>query len=214
MVEDDLSAMRREYRHAALREDEVLADPIAQFGAWFEDAVGAGLEMPNAMVLATADRQGRPAARYVLMKGFDQEGFVFFTHSTSAKGAQLAENPRAALVFYWEAMHRQVRVEGDVAEVTGKEADEYFRTRPHGSRLSVWVAPQSSEVPGREFLERRYAELESRYPEEVPRPKTWTGYRVRPTVIEFWQGRENRLHDRILYSREDGSGWKRVRLAP
>ena len=214
-MSDNFSSLRREYRHVALDEADVHSDPVVQFGRWFQEAVDAGLEMPNSMVLATADISGRPTARYVLMKGFDAEGFVFYSHSVSVKGRQLAENPRAALVFYWEALHRQVRVEGTVTPLGAAAADEYFATRPYASRISVWVAEQSSIVPGREFMEQRYDEFAQRFPDDnVPRPDTWIGYRVRPESVEFWQGRESRLHDRLLFQRDDREGWRMQRLAP
>jgi pyridoxamine 5'-phosphate oxidase len=212
---DDFFSMRVEYRHVALHEQEISADPIAQFREWFQGAVDCGIDVPNAMVLATADAQGRPSARYVLLKGLDADGFVFFTHSVSDKGKQLRDNPRAALVFYWAPMHRQVRVEGDVSEVSAAEADDYFASRPYGSQISVLVAPQSSTVSGRNFLEQRAAELDREFAGgPVPRPDTWTGYRVWPDRMEFWQGRENRLHDRLCYERQAGGTWRTRRLAP
>ena len=189
-------------------------DPIVEFGQWFQQAIDLELELPNAMVVATVDEQNKPAARYVLLKSFDDAGFVFFTHAVSAKGRQLAGNPAAALVFYWSPIHRQVRIEGQVEEVSKAEADEYFDSRPHGSRIAVWVADQSSKVESREYMEQKMQELEDRYPDEVPRPETWTGYRVVPTSIEFWQGRENRLHDRIIYQRQANGDWSMGRLAP
>ena len=189
-------------------------DPIVEFGQWFQQAIDLELELPNAMVVATVDEQNKPAARYVLLKSFDDAGFVFFTHAVSAKGRQLAGNPAAALVFYWSPIHRQVRIEGQVEEVSKAEADEYFASRPHGSRIAVWVADQSSTVESREYMEQKMQELEDRYPDEVPRPETWTGYRVVPTSIEFWQGRENRLHDRIIYQRQANGDWSMGRLAP
>jgi len=211
----DLSEVRSEYRQAALRESEMDPDPIRQFERWFNHALESKLDMPNAMVLATAGKDGRPSARYVLLKKFDASGFVFYSHSMSLKGLQMAENPRAALAFYWAPQHRQVRVEGAVEVVPAADAEEYFKSRPYGSRLSVWVAPQSSMVETREYLERRIVELDGQFHDgEVPRPESWVGYRVRPESIEFWQGRENRLHDRILYLCESGGRWTIKRLAP
>ena len=209
----DYDKLRREYRQVVLDENEMNSDPILEFESWFDHAVNLELELPNAMVLATV-KDGRPAARYVLLKSFDHDGFVFFTHTVSAKGKQLADNPCAALVFYWSPIHRQVRIEGNVVSVSDEEADEYFASRPHGSRVAVWVADQSSEVESRGQLENRMAELEKEYPDEVPRPDTWAGYRVVPESIEFWQGRENRLHDRVLYRKSGVNAWEKTRLAP
>jgi pyridoxamine 5'-phosphate oxidase len=210
----DLSNMRVEYTYSGLHEEEVEAHPVDQFERWFEDAVKAELDLPNAMILATADADGRPAARYVLLKGYDHDGFVFYSHTDSHKGEQLQANPRAALVFYWHPMHRQVRIEGGVEILEPALADDYFRTRPRGSQLSAWVARQSSTVPHRSDLLSRMLELEQEYDgQAVPRPPNWLGYRVVPERLEFWQGQENRLHDRLLYSRA-GGGWRITRLAP
>ncbi len=211
---DDFSALRQEYRHVPLLERDANADPIAQFRDWFGQAVDYRVPLPNAMALATATRDGKPSLRFVLLKDISEQGFSFYTHSVSAKGRQIADNPDVALVFYWSPMHRQVRVEGRAHLLSDEEADAYFNTRPQDSRVAVWVADQSAEVESREFLESRMAEMALRYPDEdVPRPATWVGYRVVPERIEFWQGRESRLHDRLLYTRE-GTGWKIVRLAP
>ena len=211
---DDFSALRQEYRHVPLLERDANADPIAQFRDWFGQAVDYGVPLPNAMALATATRDGKPSLRFVLLKDISEQGFSFYTHSVSAKGRQIADNPDVALVFYWSPMHRQVRVEGRAHLLSDEEADAYFNTRPQDSRVAVWVADQSAEVESRAFLESRMAEMALRYPDEdVPRPATWVGYRVVPECIEFWQGRESRLHDRLLYTRER-TGWKIVRLAP
>ena len=180
----DYDKLRQEYRQVLLDENEMNKDPIVEFESWFDYAVKLELPLPNAMVLATV-KNGKPAARYVLLKSFGQDGFVFFTHAVSAKGKQLADNPFAALVFYWSPIHRQVRIKGSVVGVSEQEADEYFASRPYGSRVAVWVADQSSEVDSRIYLEQRMAELEKEYPDEVPRPETWTGYRVIPDSIEF-----------------------------
>ena len=213
-MSNDFSDLRREYRHVALLEQDVSANPIEQFKDWFGQAVEYGVPIPNAMALATATRDGKPTVRYVLLKDVSEGGFSFYTHSVSVKGKQIAENPDVALVFYWSQMHRQVRVEGKAYLLTDEESDAYFKTRPYDSRLAVWVADQSVQVESREFLENKIAEIAERYPgESVPRPTTWVGYRVVPDSMEFWQGRESRLHDRLLYTRED-VGWKLVRLAP
>jgi len=188
---------------------------MRQFDAWFREVTDLGLELPNAVVLATTGADGQPSARCVLLKDYGERGFVFYSHADSRKGRQLEENPRAALVFYWEPVHRQVRVEGAVERLPTAAAEEYFRTRPYGSRLSARVAPQSSTVAGRGFLEQQRAELDRQYRGgQVPAPESWTGYRVVPDSIEFWQGREDRLHDRIVYAREVSGSWSRRRLAP
>lgn len=211
----EFEKLRREYRQGFLDEDAMRRDPIAQFGEWFRLAVDAGIDLPNAMVLATASADANPAARFVLLKDYNEDGFVFYSHSVSAKGRQLAENPRAALVFYWNALDRQIRIEGRVERTSDNEADEYFATRPLDSRISAWAAPQSSVIKNRGYLESRVEEYNRRFENgEVPRPDDWVGYRVIPQAVEFWQGRENRLHDRILYTLDNDGAWNRVRLAP
>ncbi len=211
---NSFSDLRREYRHVALHEEDVCDDPIEQFQDWFRQAVELDVPLPNAMTLATATKDGKPTARYVLLKDVSEKGFSFYTHSVSVKGQQVAENPDVALVFYWSQMHRQVRIEGRAYQLSDKESDAYFNTRPYDSRLAVWVADQSSIVESREFLESRMSGIEKQYPgERVPRPDTWVGYRVMPAAMEFWQGRESRLHDRLLYTR-DNDKWRLVRLAP
>jgi pyridoxamine 5'-phosphate oxidase len=199
--------------HDGLHEDRAGSEPYALFRAWFEEAVNAGLPLPEALALATATPDGAPSVRMVLLRGFDERGFVFYTNYLSRKAVELEENPRAALVFHWAELHRQVRIEGTVQRVSETESDDYFATRPYGSRVGAHVSPQSVAIPDRAFLEHRYAELAREYPDLVPRPSYWGGYRVRPDVIEFWQGRENRLHDRICF-RRTAEGWTRQRLAP
>lgn len=210
----DYDKLRQEYRLVSLNKDEMDDDPVAEFDSWFKQAVEIELPLPNAMVLATISPDNKPSARYVLLKSFDQNGFVFFTHSVSDKGQHLEQNPHASLVFYWSPLHRQVRIEGLVSQVSSEEADEYFASRPYGSRIAVHVAHQSSSVESREFMEKKMAALELEFPDQVPRPDTWLGYRVAPQRIEFWQGRENRLHDRIVYEKSADGTWQTDRLAP
>ena len=211
---DHAARLRKEYTRAGLTESDADSDPIAQFRRWFGEALAAELHEPNAMILATATPDGRPSARVVLLKGFDERGLVFYTNYEGRKGAELEANPYCALVFYWAELERQVRVEGHARRVTEKEADEYFRSRPRGSQLGARVSEQSRPVGGREALEEKLRWLEAEYEgREVLRPQFWGGYRVEPDSIEFWQGRENRLHDRLLYRLSDGE-WGRERLQP
>jgi pyridoxamine 5'-phosphate oxidase len=218
----DLSQMRRSYAHEGLAESHASADPLEQFGRWLAEVVAGGLTEPNAMVLATASPDGVPSARTVLLKGYDERGFTFFTNLGSQKGQELARNPRAALVFPWHALQRQVRVSGPVVELSRGEVAAYFCTRPHDSQLGAWASPQSQVVADRSVLDQRYAELSRRWPtaEEVPLPDFWGGYRVVPETVEFWAGRASRMHDRLRYRRDlaadtgTGSGWLRERLAP
>ena len=210
----DVASLRKEYTRAGLAEADVAPDPVEQFRRWFDVALAAGLHEPNAMTVATATRDGRPSARVVLLKGFEERGFVFYTNYEGRKGRELEENPRAALLFYWGELERQVRVEGAVSRVSEEEADAYYASRPRGSRLGAWASEQSRVVGGREVLEGRIGDLEAEYEgREVPRPPFWGGYRVGPEVVEFWQGRENRLHDRLVYRRQ-GAGWEIRRLQP
>jgi pyridoxamine 5'-phosphate oxidase len=198
-----------------LREDEVDPDPIAQFRSWFAAAAEAGIRLPEAMVLATATAAGRPSVRTVLLKEIEAGTFVFFTNYESRKGRELAENPRAALLFYWDSLGRQVRIEGTVEELPAEASDAYFRTRPLGSRLSAWASRQSEVVSSRAVLEERVAALAAEHPSgDVPRPPYWGGYRLHPDELELWQHREDRLHDRLRYRREAGGGWKLERLSP
>jgi pyridoxamine 5'-phosphate oxidase len=210
----DIAALRRNYSLSSLMEGDVDPDPIRQFERWFADAVSAQVVEPNAMTLATASRDGVPSARIVLLKGVDANGFVFYTDYRSRKGAELAENPLAALTFLWKEIERQVRISGAVSRVSATESEAYFRTRPAGSRLGAWASQQSAVIPTRGELEERLREVASRFADgDVPLPPHWGGFRVMPDEIEFWQGRPDRLHDRILYRRGD-SGWGISRLSP
>ena len=210
-----LADLRKNYTHAGLTEDEAGDDPVALFAAWFDAALSAGLPEPNAFTLATVDARNRPQARIVLLKGFDERGFVFYTNSHSQKGAALGANPFAAMCFLWHKFERQVRVEGACQPVGGGESDHYFRARPRASRLGAWASEQSAVVPDRAALDAALAESEARFPGEVPRPPHWGGYRVEPESIEFWQGRPSRMHDRIRFRRPDGDvRWVRERLSP
>jgi pyridoxamine 5'-phosphate oxidase len=207
--------MRKEYARASLREADVDPDPIRQFGAWFREAEAAAVPEPYAMTLATADDRGRPSARVVLMRGCDERGFAFFTNYESRKGRELVANPFAALVFFWHELERQVRVEGRVERTSEAESDAYFRGRPPGARIGAWASRQSEVVPSREALEDQMRQFERRFPgDDVPRPPHWGGYRVVPDVVEFWQGRPNRLHDRLQYRRGEGGAWLIERLSP
>ena len=211
---DRLARLREEYTGSGLRESDADPDPIEQFRGWFEQALAADLHEPNAMTLATATPGGSPSARMVLLKGFDERGFVFYTNYEGRKAEELEANPRAALVLYWGELRRQVRVEGCVSRLPDAESDAYFAGRPRGSQLGAWASEQSRPVSDRGVLEQRLRELEANYEgHDVPRPPFWGGYRVEPETIEFWQGRENRLHDRLVYRRSDGR-WRRERLQP
>lgn len=205
--------LRQTYDRAVLVEAEADPDPVVQFDRWFQEAVGGEIYEPNAMALATVGADGRPSCRTVLLKGFDAAGFVFYTNLESRKSQELVANPVAALLFWWDRLHRQVRIEGPVEPVSEAEADAYFTSRPYGSRIGAWASPQSRVIPDRTVLEERVASLEAQFPDEVPRPPHWSGWRVRPELVEFWQGRPSRLHDRLLY-RRGGDAWRIERLAP
>lgn len=199
----------------ALTESDLLDDPIELFRRWFADAQAAQMPQPDAMTLATVAADGRPSARIVLLKGVDARGFQFFTNYESRKAGELTADPRAALAFVWTPMFRQVRVTGDVTRLDAAESDAYFATRPRGSQIGAWASQQSRELADRAALEARVGELEERFAGgDVPRPPHWGGYLLEPREIEFWQGRENRLHDRFTYTRTDGGGWSRTRLQP
>jgi pyridoxamine 5'-phosphate oxidase len=209
----DLSALRQEYMRAGLHESDLAPDPFAQFGSWFDEALRSGIALPNAMTLATATRGGRPSARTVLLKGFDVSGFVFYTHYRSRKGREIEENPQAVVLFRWGELERQVGIEGSVAKVSAAESDGYFASRPLGSRLSAIISPQSEPVVSRGVLEAALEEASKRWRNEPPRPQHWGGYRLVPERFEFWQGRKDRLHDRLCYRKAEGT-WKIERLAP
>jgi pyridoxamine 5'-phosphate oxidase len=201
-------------KQTVLSEDRVESNPITQFAQWYEQAQSTVKPLPHAAALATATSAGHPSVRMVLLKGYDAHGFVFYTNYRSRKGRELTRNARATLLFYWGELERQVRIEGRVARVTPRESDEYFATRPRGSQLAAWASSQSTRIGGRGALESRFASAARRYTEAVPRPQHWGGYRLAAEAIEFWQGRADRLHDRILYRRARGGRWTIERLAP
>lgn len=210
-----LADMRKDYSLAGLLEKDLAKNPFRQFEQWFQEAGAAKIAEPNAMTLATTGRDGRPAARTVLLKGCDGRGFVFYTNYESRKGRELDANPRATLLFPWVAMERQIIVEGPVARVTREESEAYFHSRPRQSQLAAWASPQSTAVAGRAVIEESYRVVEKKYEgREVPLPPNWGGFRLAPETVEFWQGRRSRLHDRLRYRRETGGDWVVERLAP
>ncbi len=212
----DYQKLRNEYTIKVLNEHDVNPNPFLQFEAWFQDALQQGTFDPNAMTLATASQDGVPSARIVLLKGLDEKGFVFYTNKQSQKGLDLLGNPKAALVFYWSEAQRQIRITGEVEDLTTEESEAYFKTRPHGSKLGAWASNQSRKLSSRKALEEAYRAFEEKFQNaDIPKPDYWGGYRVIPTRIEFWQGRENRLHDRLVYTLEQNSHtWKLSRLYP
>lgn len=210
----DIAAIRRDYSLRALDEKEVDSNPFVQFTSWWQEAISSNIDEVNAMTLATSNASGRPSARIVLLKGFSEMGFIFFTNYNSHKGAELQENPNAALVFFWKELERQIRIEGKVFKTSLEENEQYFNSRPIGSRLGAWASPQSKIVNNRAELETFVTGTNNRFKDsEVPCPPFWGGYLVKPVLFEFWQGRQNRLHDRVQYSLEN-SLWKISRLAP
>ena len=211
----ELTGLRNEYGAHGLRRSDLHTDPIKQFSAWFAAALAAGIRDVNAMTLATASAEGRPSARIVLLKGFDERGFVFFTNHDSEKGQQIEANPYVALVFYWVLLERQIRISGPVERTSREDSAAYFHSRPVGSRLGAWVSRQSEVIDARRILDSRLTEMTERFQDgEIPLPPHWGGYRVNPDKIEFWQGRPNRLHDRFRYSRQENGPWQIDRLAP
>ncbi len=210
-----IANLRQEYSSQTLLESEVAALPIEQFEKWWQQALKSEIVEPNAMILSTASKDGMPSARVMLLKGFDGEGFVFYTNYKSYKAMQLEENPKASLVFFWKELERQVRIVGVVSRVPEEESTEYFRSRPEGSRIGAWTSPQSQVIESREWLDNRYQLLVKEMGgTDIERPTHWGGYIVKPVTVEFWQGRPSRLHDRIRYTLLESGGWKIERLAP
>ena len=211
----NIGAIRRDYSHKSLSENDVDANAISQFGKWWEEAVNSKIDEVNAMTLATASIDALPSARIVLLKEFNERGFVFFTNYESYKAQQLAENPKACLVFFWKELERQVRITGLIEKITAKQSDDYFQSRPESSRIGAWASPQSRVIEDRQWLDEKFNELVKEMEgTSISRPPHWGGYIVKPVVIEFWQGRPSRLHDRIQYTLEENGEWKIERLAP
>jgi pyridoxamine 5'-phosphate oxidase len=210
-----IAAIRRDYMKEALSENQVEENPFRQFDRWWDEAVKAEIDEVNAMTLSTVSSDGKPTARIVLLKGYDDYGFVFFTNYESKKGKDLLLNPYASLLFFWKELERQVRIEGTCEKVSEAESDQYFYSRPEGSQIGAWASPQSQVISSRDVLDSNLAELEKRFRDTpVTRPPHWGGYRIKPNTMEFWQGRPSRLHDRIAYSRDSSGDWKFARLAP
>jgi len=215
MNKEELQNLRQDYSAATLSEKSINVNPIKQFDIWFNEALAAEIHEPNAMTLATATADGRPSARIVLLKGFDANGFAFYTNYLSRKGKELTKNPNAAIVFFWGELERQVRIEGTIEKLSKEQSEQYFHSRPKLSQIGALASPQSQEIVGRDELEAKMSQLEGEYADkEVPKPSYWGGYILKPRLIEFWQGRRSRLHDRIVFKKIDNKSWKKVRLAP
>lgn len=213
-MQEKIAGIRKEYKLKTFLENEVAKDPVTQFSVWWNDAMNADIDEVNAFVLSTVSANGKPHARIVLLKGFDENGFVFFTNYNSTKGKNIAENPSVAMVFFWKELERQVRIEGTAIKISETESDAYFFSRPKGSRIGAWASPQSSVIKSREEIEKNVEKYSALYPQEIPRPAHWGGYCIKPARIEFWQGRPSRLHDRIVYTELEKGKWITQRLAP
>jgi pyridoxamine 5'-phosphate oxidase len=209
-----IADIRKEYKLKSLGEQDVDLDAIDQFTIWWNDALDSNIDEVNAMTLATASKEGIPSARIVLLKGYDKDGFVFYTNYKSQKGKEIAENNNATILFFWKELERQVNIKGTIEKVSEQESDEYFYIRPAASRIGAWSSPQSAVISSRKVLEENEIKFREQYGNDAPRPPHWGGYRLKPHTIEFWQGRESRLHDRLLYTLQENGGWKIERLAP
>lgn len=214
-MNDPIASIRTDYKLKSLSEEDTAENAFEQFTRWWNEARNSHLHEINAMTLATSDTTGTPSARIVLLKGYDHRGFVFFTNYNSAKGNELAQNPKASLLFFWKELERQIRIDGTVEKISALESDIYFKSRPAQSRIGAWASPQSTVIENRKVIEDNFLKYEQKFGDEnIPRPEHWGGYLVKPTKIEFWQGRSSRLHDRIQYTLLTDGKWKRERLAP